>query len=158
MIVRSGENWTWDQLDPTTKIVVAAFAGEDGMIGDDPGELSKQEFEYAYHTAFPHKKINFDMKPDEESEPLYSLRAIRNSIINALDRERTKRVTEEMAQLAGGDYMTDDMADTAQAGLFPNRVLVAQEAVRRIDVSRAFDALESLGTLAIARMASPEES
>jgi hypothetical protein len=161
MIVRNKEGWTWEELSPATKVVVAAFSGQSGMIGDAPGMLTPEEFNQAYQVAFPHKKqINFGVKPSEDSEPFYSLRAIRNSIVNSLDRERTARVTEEMAQLAGGDYMAEDMAGVAQSGLYSERPLIAQaqEAVRRIDVRTAFQALEGLGQLALTRMAPPPES
>jgi hypothetical protein len=155
MVVRSFENWTWDQLDPKTRIVIAAFAGKDGKIGDGADELPKQDFLDAYSAAFPHKaKVVATMaKPDQT---LYSLNGVRNSIVIGLDPESTRRITEEMAILAGGDVQLEDLGSIAVAGLHHDRPLIAQEAVRRVDTKTAFNALETLSEMAVARMAQPE--
>lgn len=122
------ERWRWDDLDPATRCVVAAFSGR---VGDtSQGDISSWSFLGSMNEAFP----EVDAKDVMKTATWTGFTGLHNVIVVRLSGEgnfeTTRNVVAKVGELAGNTDAQNELADQAADVLAHGRPYDAIPALR----------------------------
>lgn len=133
------EGWTWGDLNPLTRSLVAAFSGS---IGSAPGQLDGQTFISTTTEAFS----NTSSEDVVKGVGWFGLWGVRNGMVNQLqgfDREEVAAAVQAIAPLAGGtesvtalaEQIGHDIIGSRRYDVYPALQLLSELAVQRLKPS-----------------------